>query len=63
MEFAFKYQMWELLRHEKFSDTHALAILLTGNALLFNGKRYLAYQVSTSYVRISKFLKVCVAQV
>ena len=39
MEFAFKYDMWELLRHEKFPETHAPATLLTGNALLFNGKK------------------------
>ena len=39
MEFAFKYEMWELLRHEKFPETHVLATLLTGNTLLFNGKK------------------------
>ena len=39
MEFAFKYEMWELLRHEKFPETHVLATLLTGYALLFNGKK------------------------
>ena len=39
MDFAFKYEMWELLRHEKIPDTHVLAILLTGNSLLFNGKK------------------------
>ena len=39
MEFAFKYEMWGLLRHEKFPETHVLATLLTGNALLFNGKK------------------------
>ena len=22
MEFAFKYELWELLRHEKFPETH-----------------------------------------
>ena len=38
MEFAFKYEMWELLRHEKFPEIHLLTIQLTGNALLFNGK-------------------------
>ena len=49
MEFAFQYKKWELLRHEKFPETHILATLVTGNALLFNGKkRYLAYQVSIS---------------
>ena len=64
MEFAFKYEMWGLLRHEKFPETHVLATLLTGNALLFNGKkRYHAYQVSPSYFRISRFLEVCIAQV
>ena len=39
MEFAFEYEMWELPRHEKFPETHVLATLLAGNALLFNGKR------------------------
>ena len=68
MEFAFKYEMWELLRHEKFPETHILAILLTGNDLLFNGKKDIRYQFqnyqeSTSYFRISRFLEVCDAQV
>ena len=31
MKFAFKYEMRELLRHEKFPETHVLAKLLTGN--------------------------------
>ena len=39
MEFAFKYGMWELLKHEQISETHVLAILLTGNALQFYGKK------------------------
>ena len=39
MEFAFKYEMWGLLRHENFPETHVQATLLTGNALLFNGKK------------------------
>ena len=39
MDFAFKYEMWELLRQEKFPETHVLAILLTGNALLFHGNK------------------------
>ena len=43
MEFAFKYEMWELLRHQKIPETQVLATLLTGNAWLFNGKIYLAY--------------------
>ena len=34
-----KYEMWELLRHEKFLETHVLATLLTRNAWLFNGKK------------------------
>ena len=63
MEFAFKYERLELLRHEKFPETYVLAILLTGNALLFYGKRYLAYQVSTGYFRIYRFLEVCIVQV
>ena len=41
MEFAFKYEMWELLRHEKIPETQVLATLLTGNAWLFNEKIYL----------------------
>ena len=62
-EFAFKYKKCELLRHEKIPDTHVLATLLTGNALLFNGKkRHLAYQVSTNYFRTSRFLEVCIPQ-
>ena len=36
---AFKYEMWELLRHDKFPETHVLATLFTKNALLFNGKK------------------------
>ena len=39
MEFAFKYEMFESLKHEKFPDTHVLDTLLTENALLFNGKK------------------------
>ena len=39
MEFAFNYEMREFLRHEKFHETHVLATLLTGNSLLFNGKK------------------------
>ena len=39
MEFAFKYEMWELLRHEKFPEAHVLGTLLTGYAWLFNGKK------------------------
>ena len=39
MEFTCKYGIWELLRHEKIPETHVLAILLTGNALLLNGKK------------------------
>ena len=39
MEFAFKCEMWALIRNEKFPKTHVLAILLTGNAWLFNGKK------------------------
>ena len=39
MEFAFKYEMWELLRHEKFPEAQIQATLvLTGHVLLFNGK-------------------------
>ena len=39
MEFAFKYEMWELIGHEQFPETHVLATPLTGNA--FNGKKIL----------------------
>ena len=39
MEFVFKHEMRELLRHEKCPETHDLATLLTGNALLFNGTK------------------------
>ena len=39
MELAFKYEMCELLRHEKFPETHVLVTLLSGNALLFNEKK------------------------
>ena len=40
MEFP-KYGIWELhvLRHEIVLQTHVQAILLTGNAWLFNGKK------------------------
>ena len=38
MEFAFKYGIWELLRHEKIPETDVLPILLTGNAWLLNKK-------------------------
>ena len=52
MEFAFKYEMWESIRHEKFPETHVLATLFLAVKLK---NRYLAYQVSTSYLRISRF--------
>ena len=39
MEFALKYRIWELLRHEKIPETHVLATLLAGNAWLLNGKK------------------------
>ena len=39
MEFAYKIKMRDLLRHEKFPETHVLATLLTGNALVINGKK------------------------
>ena len=58
MEFAFKYEIWELHRLEKFPETHVLATLLTGNALLLNGKK-----ISQQVISISRFLEVCVAQV
>ena len=64
MEFAFKYEMWELLRHEKFPETLVLATLLTGNALLLSGKKdivHIRYQQVISEFR--DFLEVCFAQV
>ena len=39
MELAFKYEMCELLRHEKFPETHVLVTFLSGNVLLFNEKK------------------------
>ena len=39
MEFAFKCEMWELLRLAKFPETNVLSTLLTGNAWLLNGKK------------------------
>ena len=39
MELALKHALWELLRHEKILETYVLATLVTGNALLFNGKK------------------------
>ena len=59
-----KYEMWELLRHEKFPETHVLAILLTGNALLFMEKKdilHIKYQRVIS--EFPDFLEVYVAQV
>ena len=47
-----------VLRHEKIPETHVLATLLTGNAWLFMEKRSFEYQVSTSYLRIFRFLEV-----
>ena len=32
MEFALKFGIWELLRHEKIPETHVLATLLAGTA-------------------------------
>ena len=43
MEFALKYGVRELLRHEKIPETHVLATLLAGTAWLFEGKQTLAY--------------------
>ena len=64
MEFDLKYEMWELLRHEKFSETHVLVTLLIGNALLFNGKKISCISgVNRSFQNFLRFLEVCVAQV
>ena len=52
---------WESLRHKKIPENYVLDTLLTGNAWLFNRKKKsLAYQVSTSYFRIFRFLGVWV---
>ena len=32
MEFALKYGLWDLLRHEKIPETNILATLLSGDA-------------------------------
>ena len=50
MEFAFRYRIWELLRHEKVPETHVLATPLTGNALVSMKKRSHVYQISASYL-------------
>ena len=55
MEFALKMEFG----NEKILETHVLATPVTGNAWLFNEKRSLEYQVSTSYCRIFRFLEVC----
>ena len=54
MESAYKYEMWELLRHEKFLEIHVLATLLTGNALLFNGKK-----TSCIFIRYQQVISEC----
>ena len=38
-EFALKYGIWELLRHEKIPENHVLATLFTGNAWMVNGNK------------------------
>ena len=63
MEFALQYVIWELLRHKKVLETHVLPTLITENAWLFNEKKIIEYQVSTSYFRNFRFMGVCVAQV
>ena len=58
-KFALKYEIWEMLRHEKIPKTHILATLLAG-------KKIVAYQVTTIFFfffRIFRFLEVCLAQV
>ena len=58
MEFALKYGIRELLRHERIPETHVLATLLTvempGCSM---EKRSCACQVSISYFRIFRFLR------
>ena len=60
-----EFTIWELLRHEKISETHVLAALLVGYAWLFNRKkRSLEYhQVINKLVQNLRFLEVCVTQV
>ena len=58
MEFAFKYEMWELLRHEKIPETQVLATLLTGNAWLFDGKNICCILGISKLFQISRLLKV-----
>ena len=57
IEFALRYGILELPRHEKIPETHVLA------AWLLNGKKDLCCQISTSYFRIFRFLEMCVTQV
>ena len=61
MEFVLQYVLWELLR-QKIPESHVFATIVTGNGWLFNGKRSLEYQISTSYCGIFRFWDVCVAQ-
>ena len=58
MDFAFKYEIWELLRPEEIPETHKLwAIQLTGNAWLIMDKD-LSYPISTNCFRIGTVLEV-----
>ena len=57
MEFALKYGIWELLRHEQILETHVLAILETGIPGCLMNIKY--QQVITEFFR---FLEVCVSQ-
>ena len=41
MEFAFKYGIWELLRHERIPETQNLALILTVYTCLFKAKNIL----------------------
>ena len=55
--------MWELLRHEKFPESHVLAALLTVNALLFNGKKISCISDINKLFQNFQIFGVCIAQV
>ena len=43
MEFAFKYGMWESLKHEQIPETKDLAAIWTGHTCLFQAKDILIF--------------------
>ena len=63
VEFAFKYEMWEWLRPGKIPETQVLATLLTGNAWLFDGKKYTLHVRYQEVISEFPILEVCIAQV